>query len=183
MPEDLIDKIFNAFGEFMEFNQEAYFHPYRALNKYLSGGYNNDYKSRTVYVNIHRLKKKGFLKSKKIGGKNLYKFTELGVRELERRRILQSASLKKKKWSGKWYILFFDIPEINKKLRDLFRRWLYQLGYRKFQISVWISPYDVFEETKTVLKLFNLEKYVIFIVAEKIENEKKIKKEFGLAKK
>lgn len=107
----------------------------------------------------------------------------MGVRESERRRILQSASLKKKKWSGKWYILFFDIFKINKKLRDLFRKWLYQLGYRKFRISVWISLYDVFEETKTVLKLFNLEKYVIFIVAEKIENEKKLKKDFGLAKK
>jgi CRISPR-associated endonuclease Cas2 len=182
MPEDLIDKIFNAFGRFMEFNQEAYFHPYRALNKYLSGEYDNDYKSRAVYVNIHRLKKKGLLKSKMINSENLYKFTELGVRELERRRILRNASLKKKKWNGKWHILFFDIPEINKKLRDLFRKWLYQLGYRKFQISVWISPYDVFEETKTVLKLFNLEKYVIFITAEKIDNEKKLKEEFGLAK-
>lgn len=181
MSESFIDKMFDAFWSFMEFNQEVYFHPYRALNKYLSGGYSKNYKKQTVYSNLSRFRKKGFIVSKNIDGERWYKFTKLGISELERRRILKNCLLKQKqKWNGKWCILVFDIPEINKKLRDYLRIWLKQMKCKKLQNSVWISPYNISEEIRTVLKMLNLEKYTIFIIAETIENEGKLKKEFNL---
>jgi len=74
---------------------------------------------------------------------------------------------KKKRKDGKWIMIIFDVPEKHKKARDLLRSILHNLGYKLFQKSVWISPYDVSEKTEQLLQLHSLDSYVkIFLIEE-----------------
>lgn len=47
--------------------------------------------------------------------------------------------LEEEKWDGKWRLVVWDIPEKRKNARDLLRHQLKQLGFIKFQNSIWIS--------------------------------------------
>lgn len=74
---------------------------------------------------------------------------------------------KQKRKDGKWIMLIFDVPENHKKARDLLRSILHNLGYKLFQKSVWISPYNVSEKTEKLLQLHSLDSYVkIFLIEE-----------------
>ena len=74
---------------------------------------------------------------------------------------------KKKRSDGKWTMLIFDVPEEYKKSRDLLRSILHNLGYKIFQKSVWITPYDVSGKTEKLLQMYNLDEFVkIFLIEE-----------------
>ena len=47
--------------------------------------------------------------------------------------------LEDEKWDGKWRLVIWDIPEKRKRVRDLLRHQLKQLGFEKLQNSVWTS--------------------------------------------
>ncbi len=57
-----------------------------------------------------------------------------------------------KKWDGKWRIVFFDIPEPERVIRDKIRRLLKELGFKGVQRSVWISPLPVNKKVKEIKK-------------------------------
>lgn len=57
--------------------------------------------------------------------------------------LLNPNSYWKKRWSGVWSVLVYDVPEVNRIFRDNLRRVLkrYRMGY--IQKSVWASPWDM----------------------------------------
>ena len=55
-------------------------------------------------------------------------------------------------WDGLWRIVLFDIAEENRKVRNLIRRKLKNLGFAMFQKSVWVTPFDVAEDVVEFLK-------------------------------
>ena len=68
---------------------------------------------------------------------------------------------------GKWIMIIFDIPQEYRKARNLLRSILQNLGYKMFQQSVWVTPYDVSEKTEMLLQKYLLDQYVkIFIIEE-----------------
>ena len=72
-----------------------------------------------------------------------------------------------KRKDGKWIMLMFDIPQTHRKARGLLNSILINLGYKMFQQSVWITPYDVSEKTEKLLQMYNLDKFVkIFLIEE-----------------
>jgi len=95
-------------------------------------------------------------------------------------KILLDFKLKKKKWNGKWFIVFFDVPEIQRNKRDLLRRFLKRLGFYPYQQSVYIFPYECEEEVKLIRKIIEAAKYIRYVVAEKIEGEEEVKRFFNL---
>jgi DNA-binding transcriptional regulator PaaX len=74
----------------------------------------------------------------------------------------------KKRMDGKWVMLMFDIPVTNKKARSLLKSILINLGYKLFQQSVWISPYDISEKTEKLLQFHSLDGYVKTFLIEKV---------------
>lgn len=87
---------------------------------------------------------------------------------------------KPKRWDGKWRMLIFDIPESRRKSRAQVRLTLVDLGFYRLQDSVWVYPYDC-EDFIVVLKIdMRLGKEVLYVIADKIENDKKLKSHFGL---
>ncbi len=87
----------------------------------------------------------------------------------------------KKKWEGKWYVVFFDVPEIQRNKRDYLRRFLLRLGFYPYQKSVYLFPYECEKEVHLIKKIIEGAKYMKYIVAEKIEDEYQAKIFFNLS--
>ena len=84
------------------------------------------------------------------------------------------------KWDGKWRMLIFDIPETRKALREKVRNTLRAIGFKWLQDSVWVYPFDC-EDFVTLLKAdFKIGKDVLYVIAEAIENDRKIRDHFGV---
>lgn len=64
------------------------------------------------------------------------------------------------KWDGKWRLVIWDIPEKRKKVRDLLRYQLKQLGFEKIQNSVWASKKDCTALLKEYIKKIGIEDWV-----------------------
>lgn len=84
------------------------------------------------------------------------------------------------RWDGQWRIVLFDIPEEKKSLRDIFRRHLQKIGFREFQKSVFIFPYECEREIDSLVRLYDAEQYFRFILATKVNHERDLKKIFSL---
>ena len=88
---------------------------------------------------------------------------------------------KKKVWNGKWFIVFFDVPIIQNNKRVLLRRFLKYIGFYPYQQSVYIFPYECEKEIELIKKIVESAKYMSYVIAEKIENDKPVKIFFGLS--
>ena len=74
----------------------------------------------------------------------------------------------------------FDIPERQRSLRREVRSLLIQLGFYRFQDSVWVYPYDC-EEIIMLCKLeFGTGNHLLYLVADAVEYDIKIRKHFNL---
>lgn len=87
---------------------------------------------------------------------------------------------KPKQWDTKWRIVLFDIPDKTKKARDAIRFHLKNLGFYEFQESVFVHPYDCQNEIDYLIELYDIRKFVRFIVAESIDNQLHLEHHFGL---
>jgi CRISPR-associated endonuclease Cas2 len=95
-------------------------------------------------------------------------------------KILLDFKKKTKKWNGKWFMVFFDVPEIQRNKRDYLRGFLVKLGFYPYQKSVYLFPYECEKEVSLIKKIVEGAKYMKYIVAEKIEDEKIAKIFFNL---
>src|SRR3989304_9555308 len=59
-------------------------------------------------------------------------------------------------WDGKWRVVFFDIPEKDKKRRDGLRKYLGKLGFRQYQRSVFICPYNCEKEVQYLREVLEI---------------------------
>ncbi|EKE14989.1 MAG: hypothetical protein ACD_12C00206G0003 [uncultured bacterium] len=87
---------------------------------------------------------------------------------------------KEKKWNGKWFLVFFDVPEVQRNKRDYLRKFLIKLGFYQYQKSVYLFPYECEKEVALIKKIVEGAKYMKYIIAEKIEDEKSAKEYFKL---
>lgn len=95
-------------------------------------------------------------------------------------KLLLDFKKKNKKWNGKWFLIFFDVPEKERIKRDYLRKYLKKLGFYPYQRSVYILPFECEKEINLIKKIVDGAEYMKYIIAEKIEDEEKIKKYFNL---
>ncbi len=48
-----------------------------------------------------------------------------------------------RKWNGIWYVLVYDVPEVDRAYRNVLRQFLKKQRMGCFQKSVWITPHDI----------------------------------------
>lgn len=127
------------------------------------------------------LKRRKLIKIRKEkNGKFLVKLTNQGRKRLIK-MSLEAVSIKKsKRWDGKWRMVIFDIPVHFNDARAALRYKMKELGFKQLQKSVWIIPYECEDEILFISEMFEVEKYVEIITAEKILHEKIIRKSFKL---
>ncbi|MCL5094071.1 MAG: CRISPR-associated endonuclease Cas2 [Patescibacteria group bacterium] len=120
----------------------------------------------------NRLKKNGCLEQVNKKGKIVYKITEKGRKKIE--KLL----FDHKSWDREWRIVIFDIPENQKRLRNILRSKLKKCGYKQLQKSVWVSPFDVLDEIEDLVDDFDLHGNVWYFKAKSSKNDESIIKMF-----
>ncbi|PJA55974.1 CRISPR-associated endonuclease Cas2 [Candidatus Roizmanbacteria bacterium CG_4_9_14_3_um_filter_33_18] len=95
-------------------------------------------------------------------------------------KSLLDFKIKEKKWDGKWFLVFFDVPEAQRNKRDYLRKFLIKLGFYQYQKSVYLFPYECEKEVSLIKKIVEGAKYMKYIIAEKIEDELSAKEYFKL---
>ncbi|MDO8493097.1 MAG: hypothetical protein Q7S19_00930 [bacterium] len=131
---------------------------------------------------IGKLQKRGLIVFEQRGESKYIRLTEKGEKALAEYQI-RNFNIDKSKieWDGKWRVVIFDIKEYRRSERDLLRASLVNIGFVKVQNSVWVFPYDC-EEFIFLLKTdFEFGKDVLFMVVEKLENDRWLRKSFDLA--
>lgn len=129
---------------------------------------------------IENLLQKDLIEFEKKNNKKFVRLTKKGADQLAKYKLGDLEIKKPKKWDKKWRMIIFDIKESRRTTRDILRSTLNRLGFVKLQNSVWVFPYDC-EELIVMLKsdLF-VGKDVLYITADKIENDYWLKEVFGL---
>jgi len=87
---------------------------------------------------------------------------------------------RKNKWMGKWFLVIFDVPEVQRNKRRYLRDFLKEIGFYQYQQSVYVFPYECEKEVVLIKKIVEGGKYLSYIVADKIEHEDKLKTYFHL---
>ncbi len=129
---------------------------------------------------IQRLKRKGLIVLQKKEEEEFYKITQKGKLYLWKYESKAFTVKKPKKWDKRWRLIIFDIREEDRFHRDAVRVMLQNIGCVKLQNSVWVYPYDC-EEVVDLLKVnYEIGDEVLYIIAEKIENDEWLRKHFKL---
>lgn len=114
------------------------------------------------------------------GGTTTIILSESGKKRALVYKIDEMIIPKMPRWDGKWRIVAFDIPESNKKARDALARTLKNMGFRKFQKSLFVHPFECKNEVDFVIEYFQLRPFVRLITASNIDNELHLRKDFNL---
>lgn len=95
----------------------------------------------TVRVVMTRLRKEGWLCSRRDGRETIYGLTDASWRLLDdgRSRIFDRAA---GPWDGQWHMVIYSVPEAERGLREQLRKKLAWLGFGPLSASVWLSPHD-----------------------------------------
>ncbi len=125
-----------------------------------------------------RLVENGLLEHNQNG---LLRLTPKGEAKLRQLELHEYKIKQPKRWDKKWRMLIFDIREERRATRDKIRRTLVAIGFIRLQDSVWVYPHDC-EDLITLLKAdFKIGKDVLYIIADSIENDSVIRKQFGIS--
>jgi len=84
------------------------------------------------------------------------------------------------KWDKKWRVVLFDIPEKRKRARDAIRHHLKEMKFFEFQKSVFVHPFECFDELEYLIEFYHARLFIRFLVADSIDNELHLKKHFKL---
>ncbi len=106
--------------------------------------------------------------------------TDKGKQKVLTYNIDEMEIKKPNQWDKKWRVVLFDIPNKIRKLRDTLRYHLKNLGFYEFQESVFVHPYDCKDEIDYLIELYDIRRFVRFIIAESLDNELHLKKHFDL---
>lgn len=129
---------------------------------------------------ITELKRSKFIEKKiNYDGSIIISLTDKGkLRALNLR--FKRLNSKKEVWDGKWRMVAFDIPDESKKGRNALRYRARIAGFYELQESLFVYPYDCEKEIRDFIKLFRLDKFVRFVVADFIDNQEELEKIFQL---
>ncbi|MFH1584939.1 MAG: CRISPR-associated endonuclease Cas2 [Patescibacteria group bacterium] len=111
---------------------------------------------------VYDLKRRGVIK---VQGEGVL-LTVKGREEALRIRWKLTESQKRN--DGKMVMVMYDLPEKQRKMRDIFRSVLVSLGYQEFQKSIWVSKKKVEYETEEAIREYDLWTYVRLFIIEEI---------------
>lgn len=130
---------------------------------------------------FYRLKKEKLIEIKRKGRQFYISLTKEGKKKAGRFQIDALKIKRPKKWDGKYRLVIFDISQLKKILRELFRGKLKELGFYQLQKSVWVHAFDCEAEIELLKEFFGLsEKELRLVVTKKIGEDRELKKIFKL---
>lgn len=146
------------------------YYPYKLLYRDLE----KIAKRNSVYQALRRAEKGGFVRKKIIDEEIYIALTKFGRDRLKKLKNKPDFDMKveDKEWDGKYRLVFFDIPEKNRAVRDLLRSKLKKLGFVGWQKSVWVGRKDVTNELRRFFEKIGLQDYALVIETKDIGSKK-----------
>ncbi len=124
-----------------------------------------EYKETQLKRALYRLKKQNRIKYIKENGNNMtVKITKDGRDFLKKINFDNLTLERTESWDKKWRLVIFDIPEKKKPAREALREKLKDLGMKKLQHSIWITPFPCEKEINLIKTVFNLSDYWIDVI-------------------
>ncbi|MBI3955483.1 CRISPR-associated endonuclease Cas2 [Candidatus Gottesmanbacteria bacterium] len=151
-----------------------------ALGSLILGNQSHDrWKTKQI---LRRLAKQKFIRAKENNDNTVtVTITKLGMMRALTYNLESIRLERVKKWDKKWRVVIFDIPEKSRRVRDVFRQRLQQLGLYLLQDSVYVSPYNCFNEIEFLRELYGVAFTVQYLLVEKLENDSLLQKHFELS--
>ena len=85
-----------------------------------------------------------------------------------------------RKTDGKWRVIIYDVANLKRYQRDLFRQTLERLKLRRLQESVYLTPFVCEDEIEYLRQAFQIGNEVQILKVSKLENEKAYREYFGI---
>lgn len=150
-----LEKTIDGYVRFEDFTYHSYRYQYGIPNL----------KKASLAQALKRLREKGYIDLDKFNNDLILKLTDKGRGEAVLRKVL-----KDEEWDGKWRIIFFDIPEKHRKVRNVLRSKLKTWGFSPWQKSVWASKKNITEIIRQFIKQIGVEKWVVVIESTNVNN-------------
>lgn len=118
-----------------------------------------DLNERAVRSTLSRMSQKGWIKAEKFGRCSRYYVTPQGYALLTEghQRIFETAY---QDWDGRWYMVFYSLPENKRRKRHALRTKFAWLGFGRAAPGTWISPHDRRGELLSIIDDLEVESYV-----------------------
>ena len=129
---------------------------------------------------IKRLLERGLIEIKEDRDSKYLEITNKGKRLLLKYELEGLATDKPKKWDRKYRVVIFDISESRRGVRDNLRVMIRSFGFICLQQSVWIYPYPCEDIIDLLKQYLDLKGEVLYMTIESMENDKRLRKDFGL---
>lgn len=114
----------------------------------------------SVRASVSRLKRRGITVAERRGGVAGYGMSEDGLRMLAEGDARIYGRPEAVALSEGWVLAVFSVPDSKRADRHLLRSRLSWLGFGNLASAVWIAPWHLEAETRTMLKRHGLEGYV-----------------------
>ncbi len=108
------------------------------------------------------------------------RITDKGGQKILKYNFEKMDILIQEKWDRKWRVIIYDISNMKRSLRNMFREKIKSLGLYPLQESVYLFPYPCFNEIEFLRQYFGVGAEIIYLEVSKIENEPVYKDYFGL---
>jgi len=100
--------------------------------------------------------------------------------EAEKRPSAISHQPSAKTWDGRWRIVFFDIPESKRPLRDYLRNVLKRHGFQEFQRSMWMYPHKLPSFLLKLMSDTQVRRYARVVTTYDIDYDEDLRRRFKL---
>ena|ERR1051326_184584 len=131
--------------------------------------FEKEFSYKDFYNTLYRLADQELITKEDDAGKLMVAITEDGKKLLNRARPDRD---------GIWKIVIFDIPEKQKYVRTVLRAKLKSLHFKKWQNSIWVSPFALDEEIEAELKQLSKKFFVRLIKTTDINETSDLEKLF-----
>lgn len=120
---------------------------------------------------LWEMQKRGYIKNFVRDKEKLFELTPIGEKKALKLYANNFKIITPETWDKKWRMVIFDIPKEKNHLRDVVRNKLKKIGFYQLQKSVFIHPYDCWEQIKALKYIYCLGPYLQYILAENIDTE------------
>lgn len=134
----------------------------------------------SVKEGINRLRRKGKVEIRETGEGTEVRVTDAGKTETLKYKLEEMIVNIPKEWDKKWRVVVFDVEEIQRSKRDIFRDYLVKIGFKPIQRSVFVCPYPCEKEIMFLREVVGIPHGVKFMVVEKMDNDEDLQMLFGV---
>lgn len=119
---------------------------------------------RQLRTSVFRLTEKDILRSRQIGRRSYYSFTDRGLRQFNHAadRVYRYENAV---WDGAWRLVFTNMNDIDSKQRDAFKKELIWLGFGRLSNGVYAHPLVEMDEVRQVVREMDLEDSIVLMEA------------------